>query len=179
MITETFLPHDAATILGIPSSSRSHSDSLIWGGTKNGVYAVRSGYHFMLNERAQVDLGPSDTTKMTQLWNTIWSIQVPPKARHFLWRACHESLPTRSNLHHRLILDDPRCANCTNRVENALHALWQCKTIQTVWQNIPWGRKLREISYLDFMDLMHWCTLILSTTELQLFTMVNWSIWYC
>jgi hypothetical protein len=67
----TFLPHDVAAILGVPLSSRNHSDSLVWGGTKNGVYAVRSGYHFLMKKRAQADPGPSDTTKLSQLWHTI------------------------------------------------------------------------------------------------------------
>ena len=85
------------------------------GGTKDGRYAVRSGYHLLMNERTQADPGPSDNTELTQLWHTIWSLQVPPKAHHFLWRACHKSLPTRRNLHHRHILDDPNYANCPNR----------------------------------------------------------------
>jgi hypothetical protein len=110
----TFLPHDATTILGIPLSSHHQSDCLVWGGTKNGRYAVWSGYHLLIHERAQANPGPSNTTEMSKLWHTIWSLQVPPKARHFLWRACHESLPTRRNLHHRHIIDDPTCANCSN-----------------------------------------------------------------
>uniref|UniRef100_A0A2N9FN80 Protein kinase domain-containing protein n=1 Tax=Fagus sylvatica TaxID=28930 RepID=A0A2N9FN80_FAGSY len=178
LIREIFLPHDAAAILGVPLSLRHQNDSLVWGGTKNGVYAVRSGYHFLMTEKTQANAGPSDTTQLSQLWNTIWSLQIPPKVRHFLWRACHESLPTRNNLHHRHILDDPRCANCSNQRETALHALWQCKAIKKAWQTFSWGRRLYETPYLDFLDLLHRCTQILSPTELQLFSMVSWLIWY-
>uniref|UniRef100_A0A2N9F204 Reverse transcriptase domain-containing protein n=1 Tax=Fagus sylvatica TaxID=28930 RepID=A0A2N9F204_FAGSY len=178
LIRETFLPHDATTIMGIPLSSHPQSDCLVWGGTRNGRYAVRSGYHLLIHERAQADPGPSDTTAMTNLWHSIWSLQVPPKTRHFLWRACHESLPTRRNLHHRHIIDDPTCENCSNQVETTLHALWNCKTIQVVWQTLPWGRRLQGATYADFMDLWHRCTQLLSTTELQLFSMVTWLIWY-
>ena len=71
LIMATFLPHDAAAILGVPLSSRNHSDSPVWGATKNGVYAVQSGYHFLMKKRAQADPGPSDTTKLSQLWHTI------------------------------------------------------------------------------------------------------------
>ena len=178
LIRETFLPHDATTIMGIPLSSHPQSDCLVWGGTRNGRYAVRSGYHLLIHERAQADPGPSDTTAMTNLWHSIWSLQIPPKTRHFLWRACHESLPTRRNLHHRYIIDDPTCENCSNQVETTLHALWNCKTIQVVWQTLPWGRRLQGATYADFMDLWHRCTQLLSSTELQLFSMVTGLIWY-
>uniref|UniRef100_A0A2N9GI95 Reverse transcriptase domain-containing protein n=1 Tax=Fagus sylvatica TaxID=28930 RepID=A0A2N9GI95_FAGSY len=178
LIRETFLPHDAGAIMGIPLSSHPQSDCLVWGGTRNGRYAVRSGYHLLIQEKAQADPGPFDTTEMTNLWHSIWSLQVPPKTRHCLWRACHESLPTRRNLHHRHIIDDPTCENCSNQVETTLHALWNCKTIQVVWQTLPWGRRLQGVTYADFMDLWHRCTQLLSTTELQLFSMVTWLIWY-
>ena len=85
LIREAFLPHDATAILGVLLSTRHHNDSLVWGGTKNGVYAVRSGYHFLMDEKAQADAGPSDTTKLSQLWHTTWSLRVPPKVRHFIW----------------------------------------------------------------------------------------------
>jgi hypothetical protein len=46
LVNEIFLPHEATTILGIPLSQRHHTDCLVWGATKNGVYLVRSGYHY-------------------------------------------------------------------------------------------------------------------------------------
>uniref|UniRef100_A0A2N9FFZ2 Reverse transcriptase domain-containing protein n=1 Tax=Fagus sylvatica TaxID=28930 RepID=A0A2N9FFZ2_FAGSY len=154
LVKRIFLPHEASVILGIPLSIRDPIDSLVWKATKNGAYTVRSGYHLLLNECHQDEPSSSDTTKMTQLWDAIWSLHVPPKIRHFLWRACHNSLPTRSNLHHRHILADPSCSSCTNQIESTIHALWQCKEIKPVWQSIPWGRKLREISYAGFIDLI-------------------------
>uniref|UniRef100_A0A2N9IE82 Reverse transcriptase domain-containing protein n=1 Tax=Fagus sylvatica TaxID=28930 RepID=A0A2N9IE82_FAGSY len=138
LITANFLPHDAITIMGIPLSSHHLNDSLIWGGTKDGRYAVRSGYHLLMNERAQAAPGPSDNTVLTQLWHTIWWLQV----------------------------------------ETVLHALWHCKTIHLVWQALPWGRKLAETSYLDFMDLVLRGIHLLSVSEMQLFTMVSWLIWF-
>jgi hypothetical protein len=94
LVKELFLPQEATTILGIPLSFRNPADSLVWGATKQGVYTVRSGYHLLFNDRNQDESGPSDTTKMSQLWKAIWSLQIPSKTRHFLWRACHSSLPT-------------------------------------------------------------------------------------
>ena len=111
VVTATFLPFEAEIILKIPLSSYSQDDMLIWGGTKNGAYAVRSGYHFLLNESHRADPGPSDISLLTKVWNSVWSLQVPPKVRHFLWRASHESLPTRYNLHRRHVIDDSICTS--------------------------------------------------------------------
>lgn len=123
-IRTTFLPHEAETILGISLSSYNQDDTAIWDGTKNEVYAVRNGYHLLVNESYQEILRSSDTTLVTHIWNTIWSLRVLVKIRHFLWRACHESLPTRKNLHHRHGQADLRCASCTESAESTLHALW-------------------------------------------------------
>jgi hypothetical protein len=177
-VKELFLPQEVTTILGIPLSFRNPADSLIWGATKQGIYTVRSGYHLLLHERNQDEPGTSDTTRMSQLWKTIWSVQIPSKIRHFLWRACHSSLPTRSNLHHRHVLDDPRCSSCTDQIESTIHALWQCKSIAPIWHSISWGQTLSKTSYTDCIDLIYQCTLTLSTNELQLFAVICWSIWY-
>ena len=53
VIRTTFLPLEAEIILGISLSSYNQDDTATWGGTKNGVYAVRSGYHLLLNESHQ------------------------------------------------------------------------------------------------------------------------------
>ncbi len=137
VIKITFIPHETEIILGIPLNSHSRSDSIIWGGTKNWVYAVTSGYHLLLNESYQNNPGSSNISKVTQVWSIIWSMWVPAKVRHFLWRACHDSLPTRKNLQHWHVLDDPRCASCNDMPESILHALWQCKSLDEIWLNVP------------------------------------------
>uniref|UniRef100_A0A2N9GZI9 Reverse transcriptase domain-containing protein n=1 Tax=Fagus sylvatica TaxID=28930 RepID=A0A2N9GZI9_FAGSY len=172
----TSCPFEAETILGIPLCTTRIEDMLIWGGTRTGIYAVRSGYHLLLDEKQRETPGVSDAAAQTQVWKSIWSLPVPTKVRHFLWRACHDSLPTKKNLHHRHVLNDPHCPNCTNSVESTLHALVQCKNLQRIWQATPWGRHLAEASFVDFMELYHRNMQTLQAQELHLFTMVIWSI---
>ena len=174
LVTATFLPFEAKIILKIPLSHYRQDDILIWGGTKNGVFAVRSGYHFLLDDSHCTDPGPSDTSLLVQAWNTIWSIQVPPKVRHFLWRASHKSLPTRQNLHRRHVIDDPICPSCNSKMETTLHIIWLCSTSQNVWQSLPWSQKLIRDTYSDFQELLLNCVQNLSHSELQLFAMVSW-----
>ena len=171
IVTATFLPFEAEIILKIPLSQYNHDDTLIWGGTKNGAYAVHSGYHLLLNESHNDEPGPSDTSLLTNIWNTIWSLKVPPKVRHFLWRASHESLPTRQNLHRRHVIDDPVCISGNSKPKTTFHILWLCSTSQNVWQSVLWSHKLIRDTYSDFQELLLNCVQNLTLPELQLFAM--------
>lgn len=53
--------------------------------------------------------------------------------KNFLWRACHDILPTRANLHKRHIVDDPLCPICGREVETGFHILCQCPSAMDVW----------------------------------------------
>jgi hypothetical protein len=52
--------------------------------------------------------------------------------KKFIWRACHEILPTRANLYKRKIIDDPKCPMCGREEETTFHALWSCPAMD-VW----------------------------------------------
>jgi|UniRef100_A0A2N9ED81 hypothetical protein len=178
IIKSSFLPNEAEAILGIPLSSMHPKDTAVWSGTKNGIYSVRSGYHVLLSEGSRDCPGSSDISFETQVWNAIWSLKIPAKVRHFLWRACHEALPTRTNLHFRHVIPDPRCANCNEVNETVLHALWQCKQIREIWIAVPWSSSMLQNQYLNFMELFHHCHATLPATELQLFATTTWLIWH-
>ena len=40
----------------------------------------------------------SNMGQSKRMWIGIWSLQVPPKVKHMLWRALHEAIPTLLNL---------------------------------------------------------------------------------
>ena len=131
-IRSSFLPYDAEAILQIPISNCSPPDKLIWHATRNGKYTVRSGYHLLLHEVQTSNPGSSRLGERDPLWKTIWSMSVLAKIRSFLWRACHESLPSKLGLMRRKIVDSPWCENCGTGVEDCLHALWKCPALDTV-----------------------------------------------
>ena len=68
-----------------------------------------------------------------RLWHKMWKMDVPPKVRTFLWRACSEILPTRANLARRRLPIDPRCEIYRHEEETVCHVLWECPLATNVW----------------------------------------------
>ena len=130
----------------------------------------------MLWEREQLEnASVSDSANKKLFWKRLWKMNVLSKIKNFLWRACSEALPTRSNLAKRKVLDDPTCQLYGSEHENTMHALWSCKNILTVWEaNFGWLRKdfRAVVSFSDLVSLVgdH-------SKRLELFASVAWSIW--
>ncbi|KAK7826168.1 hypothetical protein CFP56_032411 [Quercus suber] len=67
-------------------------------------------------------------------WKKLWKIPAPGKIKHFLWRACTNSLATKENLVKRKILTDATCSRCLVASEGSLHSLWSCSSLKEVWE---------------------------------------------
>ncbi|XP_041020460.1 uncharacterized protein LOC121262109 [Juglans microcarpa x Juglans regia] len=55
--------------------------------------------------------------------------------KFFLWKAANELLPTKRNLFHRKIVENPLCPICFRDEESVIHALWKCPAANDVWAN--------------------------------------------
>jgi hypothetical protein len=55
------------------------------------------------------------------------------KKKKFLWKACHEILPTKVSLHKRKVIEDTMCPICTLAEETCFHILWDCPSARDVW----------------------------------------------
>nr|POE97055.1 hypothetical protein CFP56_48039 [Quercus suber] len=126
-VVHEFLSHEAQQILGIPLSSKQVPGLLIWASTKLGRYTTKSAYKMLTSKCETSTSGISDTLAQTSCWRRIWSLSVPNKIKHFLWRACRESLPTKKNLLVRNVTRDALCKWCNEEVEDSVHALWVAK----------------------------------------------------
>ena len=133
LIHHLFLPHEATNILGMSLSSQCREDKLIWPHTSNDFYSVRSAYRFLINRQTNEHPSHSRAEEDQTLWKHIWSLKVIPRVKSFIWKACLEVLPTKSNLHHRHIIDSPVCEECHQGIEDAMHALWHYKAIKPIW----------------------------------------------
>jgi hypothetical protein len=133
LIQATFNPEEARVITSIPLSPNLPPDRLIWLGTNNGIFSVRSAYHLGL-EIMERDRGQSSKTeKVSAVWSSLWNLPIPNSVKVFMWRACNDILPTRLNLFKRRVIDDGRYPWCNLEEESIAHALWFCPAAKDVW----------------------------------------------
>ena len=102
MIDGIFIPQEAELIKKIPLSQFEADDSIFWPLSPNGQYSCKLGYWFL---RKEVDFNrlkePRDYEK--GLWKAVWSLNVPNKVKHLIWRACKNSPSTKRNIVRRQI----------------------------------------------------------------------------
>jgi hypothetical protein len=108
-------------------------DRLIWKGTENGVFTVRSAYHLGKELQDQEGGQCSQGQKGQEVWKSIWSLEVPNSVKLFMWKACNDLLPTKTNLFKRKVVEDTKCPCCTLEEETTYHVLWSCPAARDVW----------------------------------------------
>jgi hypothetical protein len=74
--------------------------------------------------------GSSSPRDASTIWKEIWRLKVPNVEKNFMWRACHDILPTRKNL---CRIDNPRCPIYDLEEETAVHVLWECPSVRDMW----------------------------------------------
>ena len=174
MIDGSFSPMEADLIKTIPLSLCEAEDTLFWPFTNNGVYNSKSRYR-LLKAKEQTELEDEQRRDDKHLWRTLWSMQVPNKIKNLVWKACRNSLPTKENLVHRTIIDNPVCDQCKKVYESSLHALWSYGELDAVWEEESLWQCRRNCTFVDFKELLSW--LITNQQDLELFSSLAWLIW--
>ena len=75
----------------------------------------------------------SNHSQSNKIWKVIWVVKVCNKIKTFIWKACRDILPTKSNLTRRKILFDTGCEYCEDGVESIDHVLLRCTYFDKVW----------------------------------------------
>ena len=176
-IKALFLPYDAEAILKIPISARAPPDKLIWHATRDGNFSVRSGYHLLLQDCLASNPGCS-SHEPDPLWKSIWAARVPAKVKTFLWRACHDSLPTKSGLYRRKVVPHPYCENCSNQMEDEIHALWSCSIVSSVWNSIPDFSEFHQTNHHSFCNLVRHILKVGFDLLFEKFGVTSWLLWH-
>ncbi|CAO2820766.1 unnamed protein product [Amaranthus hypochondriacus] len=174
---EECFPTDVrALICNLPLSRLWPVDSLFWIFTKDGRYSVRSGYWM-----GTLGLGslspPVSSDHVEHLWDKVWSIDCPPKARHFLWRACNNSLAVNSIRHHRHIASSPVCEGCGLFPETIFHALIECSWVHHVWVGHPDFPLVSSAPKSSFKDFLAWVIEHGTSQSISSITAVLWALW--
>lgn len=98
VIDSCFIPFEAQQIKAIPLSVSPQPDLLYWSLEKDGVYSVKSGYRGICEDARREEASVSNRATTSGIWSAIWKLSVAGKIKHFLWRACTNSLLTKTNL---------------------------------------------------------------------------------
>ncbi|KAL5545019.1 hypothetical protein UlMin_008803 [Ulmus minor] len=96
LITDSFHPDEAASILSLPTPNRPTDDSLTWHYNKRGHYTVRSGY--WVAKGGMETISSSSSSNHIPWWKQFWRLQIPAKIRIFVWKAYNDWIPTAVNL---------------------------------------------------------------------------------
>ena len=177
LLLHTFMPNTVAEIQLCNLGTTPDKDKLIWKENKNGAFSVKSAYWVVIRMRQadQVEHSSAQTDK--RLWNRIWQLHIPPKAKTFVWWACCDIIPTRLNLWIRKTPLDPACAICQQQDETVAHALWGCPMARNVWAMVE-GKLQKISSYTeDFYGLVKELAPVLTKNEMEVWAVVSWAIW--
>jgi ribonuclease HI len=177
-LQEMFSEVEVQTICKIPICPGGQSDQLVWGGTKNGMYTVRSGYH-MKKEEMEKEMGScSDSGSHKGLRRRIWKVRGSQALQMFLWRACQNALPTKANLKWRHIVSDSLCPLCGLYEETVGHLLWYCQSARDVWIEGPKALHKCTSDDTSFKEIFLLLMEKLDEATFQLFIIVARLLWF-
>ena len=130
IIDQCFYPLNAHLIKSLPLCTTPQPNYLIWPTERNDYYSVKTGYKALYEEARVVE----DEMNNSKTNRNFWKLKVPGKIKHFLWKSCTNSFPTKVNLLKRTILQEDVCHLCSKNLEDVFHALWGCEKVHQVWQ---------------------------------------------
>ncbi|KAK8972071.1 hypothetical protein V6N11_063335 [Hibiscus sabdariffa] len=121
------IEQEVRAIVQISVCSQPHSDVLVWHYSNSGEFTFNSGYHRLMANKRTHDAGSSrhDENKGKN-WCHIWNLMTPPKIQNFIWKACHNVVPSNENLARRHHSRTSSCFRCGEPNESLEHILFFC-----------------------------------------------------
>ena len=119
--------------------------------------------------------GTSGANGQRRLWKTIWGAEVLNKIKNFVWRACQNILPTKSNLCRPQVINSDTYEQCDRCSETTSHILLHCDFSSAVWEAC--GLVVdRDSLFMDY--LWKRCDeLGLADVNLPHFMAIAWNLW--
>ncbi|KAK2660058.1 hypothetical protein Ddye_006591 [Dipteronia dyeriana] len=138
-------------VLSIPISWSFRDDFLLWHFDKSGAYTVQSGYRVACSQNSEALV--SNSSISCKWWNTLWSLNLPPKVRIFVWRACLIAMPSLELLWKKNVVESPRCQCCGSSSKSSNHALFGCKVARKTWRLANFENVLISAKHLPVVEV--------------------------
>lgn len=127
LIENIFNQQDVIAIRSIPLLNLVE-DSWFGNFHKNVAYTVRTSCHCIMDNLLQ-----TEHLKINRNWSTVWSLNIPPKIKHFVWRSLKDCLPTRQRFLSKEVSYSPSCCFCYHVYENEWHLFICCEKAKQIW----------------------------------------------
>jgi hypothetical protein len=179
LLVEIFTSEEARVIENIPLSPCLSKDIQFWKASRNGIFTVRSAYHL---GKELIDSSSAQSSRggvEKGFWKDLWALCVSNQVKMFTWRACHNILPTRSNLSKRKVVEDNMCPCCKRERETAMHVIWSCPASQDVGVGRGGDSCFHKCSNdsVSFEDLLENIMQQFRRDEVELFVVIARCIW--
>ncbi|KAL4291122.1 hypothetical protein GQ457_14G012230 [Hibiscus cannabinus] len=136
LLQTLFSEEEVKAICQIPLSFHHCADSLVWHPSKNRDYIVKLGYQRLMQNKRQNQAASSSRQEEGNetIWSNIWSLKTLPKIRNFIWKACHNVVPSNENLARRRHSNTAGCLRCGDNTESIEHIIFFCPFSQAIWR---------------------------------------------
>jgi hypothetical protein len=117
-------------------------------------FSVKSAYHLEKELQDRKKGEGSNQARNQAIRKLIWGLKIQNSTQVFLWRACHNILPTKENLKKRGVGKEDLCNFCCQERETTFHIIWACPSAQYVWGVSDCTLKKSRTSGYDFLGLV-------------------------
>ncbi|XP_057793037.1 uncharacterized protein LOC131009639 [Salvia miltiorrhiza] len=149
-LIEAFPTYLLDAILSIDPLKANGSDCRFWTFDEKGQYSVKSGY-LCATDFYGTPLNSSSTAGSE--WKRLWALNLPPKVKHFAWKALHNFLATDLNLARHHVPVKGICSWCLKNWGSTSHCLIFCEKLRNAWKDTIFWSKLRRSGHLSLVDL--------------------------
>ena len=111
------------------------------------------------------------------MWNGIWSLQVPHKIKHLLWKAANNAIPTLYNLWRRRVVQAMVCSGRVSDCDDTIHVLWDCPILRSILEADELTKKFLKYKFSSFANLLDMFFRFKEDTDMNLLAMLFWLIW--
>ncbi|CAN0857720.1 Putative ribonuclease H protein At1g65750 [Linum grandiflorum] len=154
--------------------TRNRADTMVWHHSNSGDYTVWSSYRMLLESSETMD-----NLRVAGEWQSLWHLDMPPKLKHFAWRAARGVLATRDNLQRRHVNVLGHCGVCTFAIGNTWHLFLACPLAMDCWQEVRLAHIIDK--HMERSESWEeWLTMVIeeeTTMNVQRIIAVMWALW--
>ncbi|TXG72826.1 hypothetical protein EZV62_001405 [Acer yangbiense] len=176
LIRDSFVAEEADAIISLPPSSSNSKDRLMWHYHSSGVYSMRSGYWPSSSSFGNPSCAGLSCSE--SWWKFFWHLDLPPKIKLFMWKACHNWIPARCNLMAHGMDLEVTCLICGKSAEPSLHALWHCSSLKVLQNACVFAAGDSSLDCAPFGEFVRSCSFKMKVTDFERLCVIWWRVWH-